>query len=130
MVSNSDERTRVDALWTDTQLAVLNETDELRLTIAGKAVIIWMVTVDGLVYVRSVYGRHSKWFERALTHGQGEASAGRIRQQVQLVEPDGSERAAVDAAFRSKYQRYAKSIVDSTVTAKAQGASLQLLAQP
>lgn len=29
--------------WTEQQLAVLDETDELELTIAGKTVIIWMV---------------------------------------------------------------------------------------
>ena len=112
--------------WSEQQLAVLNETDELRLTIAGKTVIIWMVTVEGEVFVRSVYGRGSKWFQRALTHGQGEISAGRVQQSVRLVEPGDQSQAAVDAAFRSKYQRYAKSIVDSTVTPKAQGASLQL----
>lgn len=118
-----------DIRWTEEQLAALNETDELKLTIGGKTVIIWMVTVEGQVFVRSVYGRGSKWFQRALTHGHGEASVGRVQRNVRLVEPGGQVQAAVDAAFRAKYQRYASSIVDSTVTAKAQGASLQLFVQ-
>ncbi|MBS2039581.1 DUF2255 family protein [bacterium] len=118
--------------WTQEQLIVLNETDELKLMIAGKTVTIWMVSVENQLFVRSVYGRKSKWFQRALGHTYGEISAGRIRARVGWLEPDERFRDSVDEAFRSKYRHYPKSIVDSTVTPIAQGASLQivLLEQP
>ncbi|MBN9415217.1 MAG: DUF2255 family protein [Candidatus Eremiobacteraeota bacterium] len=115
-----------DSPWTDEQLAVLQENDELELTVEGKTVIIWMVIVQGEVFVRSVYGRGSKWFQRAIRAGQGAVSAGRVQQNVRLVESGERLQTDVDAAFRSKYGRYARSIVDSTVTPRAREAALQI----
>lgn len=112
--------------WNDQQLTVLGSSDELELTIAGKTTIIWMVTVGGEVFVRSVYGRASKWFQRALSHNQGEAATAGVRQAISWCEPQLSVHPGIDQAFRAKYGRYAKSIVDSTVTPKAQSATLQL----
>ena len=115
-----------DSPWTGEQLAVLHETDELELTVDGKTVIIWMVTVQGEVFVRSVYGRGSKWFQRAVRAGQGAISAGRVQENVRLVESGERLQTEVDAAFRTKYGRYARSIVDSTVTTRARDAALQI----
>jgi hypothetical protein len=42
-------------------------------------------------------------------------------------ETDPSVNAAVDAAYGAKYQRYAKSIVDSTRTGDARGATLKVV---
>jgi hypothetical protein len=74
----------------------------------------------------SVYGRGSSWFRGAQTRHEAHIRAGRVEKDVRLVESNdlGDE---IDAAYRAKYQRYAESIVGSTVTPQARAATLELV---
>lgn len=114
--------------WSSEELATLAKTDELKLQL-GKSVIIWMVPVDGQLFVRSVNGRTSQWFRNAQAQAKGRISVGKLSKEVQLVEAGEGLHDPIDAAFRAKYGRYARSIVDSIVSSKAQSATLQLIPQ-
>ena len=58
--------------------------------------------------------------------GIGNVQAGGINRDVRLVETDDLND-EIDAAYRTKYHRYAASIVDSIVTSEARAATLRLV---
>ncbi|MCD2197672.1 DUF2255 family protein [Actinomycetospora endophytica] len=65
---------------------------------------IWVVLVDGELYVRSAYGGAGGWYRRATTRGTARVRAGAVETDVTL-EPvaDEATRAAVGAAYEQKY---------------------------
>ena len=85
---------------------------------------IWVVRVDDDLYVRSVNGRTSDWFRGTQRRHEGRIRAGGIEKDVTFVEADADLEAQIDDAYRQKYRRYAKSIVDSTLTPQARSAAL------
>lgn len=105
------------------QIASLRNDDTLR-----KPVTIWVVRVGDDLYVRSVYGRASGWFRGTETRHEGHIRAGGVNKDVTfLEESDPGIHARIDAAYRTKYQRYAAGIIDSTLTTEARGATLKLV---
>lgn len=90
---------------------------------------IWAVRVGAHLYVRSAYGPENGWHRRALRSGIGRIRAGGAERTVTFtrVEPsDETVHAAVDDAFRSKYQRYPASYIATVVGERAQSATLRL----
>ena len=83
-------------------------------------------TSDDDLYVRSVNGRGSYWFRGAQACHEAHIRAGGVDKDVLLVETDdvGDE---LDAAYRTKYRRYAESIVGSIVSPQARAATLKLV---
>jgi hypothetical protein len=118
--------------WTSEELDAIGAAEELRLSsvrrdgTVRKPVTMWVVRHGGHLYVRSVYGRGSSWFRGALTRHEAHIRAGGVEKDVRLVETNdlGDE---IDAAYHAKYQRYAESIVGSTVTQQARAATLELV---
>jgi hypothetical protein len=51
------------------------------------------------------------------------------RRTIWVVRVDDDLEARIDEAYRQKYRRYAKSIVDSTLTPRARSAALKLVPQ-
>jgi hypothetical protein len=51
------------------------------------------------------------------------------RRTIWVVRVDDDVEARIDEAYRQKYRRYAKSIVDSTLTSMARSAALKLVPQ-
>jgi hypothetical protein len=93
-----------------------------------KPVTIWVVRVGDDLYIRSVYGRGSGWFRGTQTHHEGQIRAGGISKNVTFVEEsDPSVHEQINAAYRTKYRRYAASIINSTLTPEARGATLKLI---
>jgi hypothetical protein len=89
-----------------------------------------VVRHDDSLYVRSVNGRDAAWFRGALaTHEghEGRIRTGGVEKEVSFVEPDHDIGDALDAAYRSKYRRYAASIVGHIVSPAARSATLQLV---
>jgi hypothetical protein len=119
-------------VWTSEELRKIATADELRIQprrgdgTLQKPVIIWVVRLGDDLYVRSVRGRTSGWFRGAQVRHEARIQAGGVEKDVTLVETDDTNN-AVDAAYRSKYHRYAKGIVDSTVSPQARGATLKLV---
>ena len=56
--------------------------------------------------------------------------AGGVSRDVIFVEPGKDVADRIDEAFRAKYRRYPKNIVDTTLTAKARAATLRLVPSP
>jgi hypothetical protein len=109
--------------WTPDELARLTRTDELRISgrradgSLRKPVIIWMVTHDDELYVRSVNGADAAWFRGTQVAGLGHISAGGVQKDVAFTRVTDLDD-ALDAAYASKYPQY-RSAVDSINSAVA-----------
>jgi hypothetical protein len=118
--------------WTNDELDRIGEAEELEIASVRrdgtlrKPVTIWVVRHGDDLYVRSVYGRTSAWFRGARARHEGHIRAGGVEKDVRLVETDDLND-EIDAAYRSKYHRYAESIVGSIVTSEARDAMLKLV---
>lgn len=123
------------APWPPDQLATIADSDEL--TIASRRkdgtlrepVIVWVVRHGDDLYVRAVRGRTSPWFRGVQSLHEGRIRAGNVSQDVTFADAPDDVLDVLDTAYRTKYGRYARSIVDSTVTSEARAATLRLLPQ-
>jgi len=121
--------------WRADELERIEAADELEIaslrsdgTLSGRRTI-WVVRVDDDLYVRSVNGRTSDWFRGTQRRHQGRIRAGGVDRDVMFVEAEAGLEARIDEAYRRKYRRYAKRIVDSTLTPRARSAALKLVPQ-
>ncbi len=118
--------------WTSDELARIEAADELELAALRRdgtlrnPVTIWVVRHGRDLYVRSVNGRTSSWFRGAQDRHEGHIRAGGVEKDVLLVEMDDIND-EIDAAYRTKYHRYAASIIDAIVSAEARAATLRLV---
>ena len=120
--------------WTSDELNNIGVAEELKIAslrqdgTLRKLVIIWVVRVDDELYVRSVNGRTSAWFRGVQTCHEGQIQAGGVIKDVAFVEePDPAINEQIDAAYRTKYRRYATSIVNTTVSPEACAATIKLV---
>ena len=120
--------------WTRDELKKIETAEELKIAslrrdgTLGKPVIIWVVRVGDELYVRSVNGRTSGWFRGVQTRHEGQIQAGGVVKDVTFVEEqDSTVQEQIDAAYRTKYRRYAASIVNTTLSSEARAATLKLL---
>lgn len=117
--------------WTSDELSKIEAVDELLLASVRRdgtlrnPVTIWVVRLGDDLYVRSVNGRAAAWFRGAQDRHEARIHAGGVEKDVGLVETDDVND-ALDAAYRTKYRRYAASIVNSIVTPQARAATLKL----
>ena len=119
--------------WTSAELKKIEATEELRISSLRKdgtlrtPVIIWVVRVDNDLYVRSVNGRTSAWFRGVQTQHEGHIRAGSVDKDVTFVdENDGDLNDQIDAAYITKYRRYA-SIAKSMTTPAVRAATIKLV---
>src|SRR2546423_1930192 len=102
--------------WAGDELAKIEATDELEIASVRddgtlrNPVTIWVVRVGDFLYVRSVNGRTSSWFRGGQDRHEAHIESGGVEKAVRLVETDDMND-EVDAAYRTKYRRYAPSIV-------------------
>lgn len=120
----SDELTRVAAA-DEMEIASLRSDDTLR-----KPVTIWVVRLGDDLYARSVNGRDATWFRGAQARQEGRIWAGGVEKDVTFVNADPALNDQLDAAYRTKYHRYAKNIVNSIVTPQARAATIKLTPRP
>ena len=118
--------------WTSDELEQIGDVDELQLASARsdstlrKPVTIWVVRQGGNLYVRSVNGHTAAWFRAAQERHEAHIRVGGVEKDVLLIETDEMND-EIDAAYRTKYRRYAASIVNSTLTVQARAATLKLV---
>lgn len=119
--------------WNEEQLGRIGAADELRISslredgTPSRWVTIWVVRLGNDLYVRSVRGRKSGWYRATQVSRRGSIRAGGIAREVTFVEETDHQRGTeIDQAYRAKYHHYADSIVSSTLTPQARGATLRL----
>src|SRR6266487_5086631 len=121
-------------IWTSNELNKIGTAEELQIAslkrddTLRKPVTIWVVRVGDDLYVRPIYGRTSDWFRGTQVRHEGHIQAGGVDKDVAFVEeadPDINDQ--VDAAYRTKYRRYAASIISTTVSPEARAATIKLV---
>ncbi len=119
-------------VWTSDELTKIGAAEELEIASLQRdgtlrtPVTIWVVRHGDDLYVRSVNGRTAAWFRGAQARHEAHIHAGGVDKDILLVETDDMSD-QIDAAYRSKYRRYAKSIVDSIVSPQARSATIKLV---
>src|SRR5439155_9633523 len=120
------------AAWTTEELDKIDAADELEIAslrpdgTLRNSTTIWVVRLGDDLYVRSVNGRTSSWFRGVQDRHEAQIRSGGVEKDVLVVEMDDIND-EIDAAYRTKYHRYAANIVDSIVTPEARAATLQLV---
>ena len=120
--------------WTSDELNKIGKAEELQIASLRRdgtlrnSVIIWVVRLGDDLYVRSVNGRTSAWFRGVQTRHEGHIQAGGVEKDVTFVEEtDPGINDKIDAAYRTKYRRYAASIINSIVSPEARSATIKLV---
>jgi hypothetical protein len=121
------------ATWTKDELDRVGGADELEIAPARrdgslrKPVTIWAVSVGDGLYVRSFRGHGGAWFRVAQASHAGRIEAGGVQKDVTfLEEADPAVNDQIDAAYRSKYRRYADSYVPAMLTQEARSTTLKV----
>jgi hypothetical protein len=121
--------------WTPDELDKIDAADELEIAslrpdgALGSPRTIWVVRLGDDLYVRSVNGRTSGWFRGTQVRHQGRIRAGGVEKDVSFVDAEPDLNDKIDAEYRTKYNRYAPSILGSTLTPEARSATLKLVPQ-
>ena len=120
--------------WTSDELNKIGDSEELRIAslrqdgTLRKPVIIWVVCIGDELYVRSVNGRTSAWFRSVQTRHEGQIRAGGVVKDVTLIEEsDANINSQIDAAYATKYRRYAESIINHINGSEARAATIKLV---
>ncbi len=120
-------------LWTSDELSKIGTADELDIApcrsdgTLRKPVTIWVVRLGDDLYIRSVNGRTSAWFRGTQACHEGHIQAGGVEKDVSFVdETDSSINDQIDAAYRTKYRRYAQ-YVPPMLTPEARAATIKLV---
>jgi hypothetical protein len=120
--------------WTRDELSKIGgaeEVDVAAVTRDGSVrnrVTIWLVRDGEDLYVRSVRGRAGAWFRAVQGSKDGRIWAGGLERDITFEEAGPSTNAEIDAAYRSKYRRYAGRILNSVLTPEARSTTLRLVA--
>jgi hypothetical protein len=124
------------AAWTSDELTQIGAADELQIAFLrrdgtlGRPRTIWVVRHGNDLYVRSVNGRTAAWFRGTRVRHEGHIRAGGVDKDVSFVDADHDLSDRIDAAYRSKYRRYAPGIVNTIVSPGARSATIKLVPRP
>ena len=119
--------------WTNDELTRIGDAEELEISSArrdgtlGSPRTIWVVPHGGGLYVRSVNGPSAAWFHGTQVRHEGHIQAGGVDRDVTFADADHHLDDDIDAAYRSKYRRYARSITDSITSPGARSTTTRLL---
>jgi hypothetical protein len=119
--------------WTNDELTRIGTAEELEIAslrrdgTRRRPVTIWVVRHGDDLYVRSVNGRTGAWFRGTRVRHEGHIQAGGIDKDVTFVDAEPDINDQVDAAYRTKYRRYAERIISHIVSAKARSATIKLV---
>jgi hypothetical protein len=119
--------------WTSHELTKIGTAEELEITSLRRdgtlrnPVTIWGVRHGDDLYVRSVNGRTAAWFRGTQVRHEGHIQAGGVDKDVTFVDADHDMNDQIDAAYRTKYRRYAAGIISHVVSPGARSATIKLV---
>lgn len=120
--------------WTRDELNKIGNAEELQIASLRRdgtlrnPLPIWVVRVGDDLYVRSMNGRTAPWFRGTQTRHEGHIRAGGVDKDVSFVEESDSEvNDQIDEAYRTKYRRYAASIINHMVSPEVRSATIKLV---
>ena len=119
--------------WTSDQLDKFGRAEEVQIASVrpegtlGKPVTIWAVRHGDDLYVRSVRGRKGHWFRGTQDRHEGQIRAGRLKEDVTFIDAGRDIDDEIDAAYRTKYRRYAGSVLNSVLTPDARSTTIKLV---
>jgi hypothetical protein len=119
--------------WTSNELNKIGTAEELQIAslrrdgTLRKPVTIWVVRLGDDLYVRSVNGRTSAWFRGVQVRHEGHIQAGGVDKDVTFIDTEPDINNQIDAAYRTKYHRYAASIINSINSPTARTATIKLM---
>ena len=122
--------------WTGDQLDKVGKAEEVQIASVGpdgtlrKPVTVWAVRHGDALYLRSVAGRSGRWFRGTQERHEGRIRARGVQQDVTFVDADHDIDGEVDDAYRTKYRRYAGSILNSVLTPQARASTMKLVPRP
>jgi len=119
--------------WTSDELNKIGTAEELEIAslrrdgTLRRPVTIWVVRLGDDLYVRAVNGRTGAWFRGTQVSHEGHIQAGGVDKDVTFVDADPGINDQIDAAYRTKYRRYAASIISTILSPKARSATIKLV---
>jgi hypothetical protein len=122
--------------WSEEQTERIRAAEELEIAArrtdgtTPTRVPIWVVCVDGQVYVRTWQRRRTGWFGQVLDSGRAWISVPGLKAEVAVEDVGGDDsdrRAGVDDAYRKQYGHYGRSTIDRMVTDDAAASTLLLV---
>ena len=119
--------------WTSDELSKIGAAEELQIASVRRdgtlrnPVTIWVVRHGDDLYVRSVNGRTAAWFRGTQVRHEGHIHAGGVDRDVIFVDADHDIDDDLDAAYRTKYHRYAASIISHIVSPEARSATIKIV---
>jgi len=124
-------------MWTSNELNKIGTAEELQIASLQRdgtlrnPVTIRVVRVGDDLYVRSVNGRNSAWFRGTQVRHEGNIRAGGVDKDVAFAEESNLDiNEQIDAAYRTKYRRYAANIINTTVSPEARATTIKLVPRP
>ncbi len=127
------ERQQTNTGWASDELATIEATDELEIAprrrdgTLRRPVPIWVVRVGDELYVRAAYGPATGWHRVARANRKARIRAGGVERDVTIEDARDAVDDLVDAAYRTKYRRYAAGIVEGITGAEARSTTLRLV---
>ncbi len=120
--------------WTSDELNKIGTAGELQIASLRRdgtlrnPVTIWVVRLGDDLYVRSVNGRTADWFCGTQARHEGHIRAGGVDKDVTFVEEsDLNINDQIDNVYRTKYRRYAASIISHITSPGARSATIKLV---
>ena len=104
-------------MWTSDELNKIGTAEELEIASLRRdgtlrnPVTIWVIRHGDDLYVRSAYGRTAAWFRGTQVRHEGHIRAGGVDKDVTFVDTNHDIADELDAAYRTKYRRYAARII-------------------
>jgi hypothetical protein len=120
-------------MWTSDELTKIGAAEELQIASQRRdgtlrnPVTVWVVRHGDDLYVRSVQGRTAAWFRGTQVRHEGRIWAGGVEKDVTFVDADHDIDDELEAAYRTKYRRYAASIISHIVSPQARSAVIKLV---